>query len=582
MQTQTHLDFEQQQQYGAMIRSLSGEASAQIRDWQLFHQSLPLDAIAPHLNLENLKSSWAYPRGVLDGIALRLRYSNSTLHASLIPEGMIESLIFEVLEQIRVESNCPEELKGSEQNVQTQFIAWMQQFIATGGVEGSIGLLLITIFATVWMKLNGRPPPQLMQDIIEATRAGIAENMGPLLVKLKSNRYRQEDYAQTSLEIISLVSNLIAEEYRNNPSIRTKRKQQNSTHLKIEWVPPHAGKVAVDFKSPASSSSEKLRQLKNSLSKYHVYNSSYDTESEAKKKIRAAQLTIYQEQLNAEIANQNIPWAKLTRIYQQLFSSRSPIRWQTTETEELLDRRYLTRAATSPLQPALYKQLALSSKVNTRVTLLIDCSGSMKEQRVKIATCADALTRILEQSGIKTEVLGYSTSSWQGGRPFKEWRKNGQPPNPGRLNERAHWIFKDFDTSWRKSRAGIAALLRPEIYAESIDGEALIWATERLQRNDNNKQTHKTLILFSDGCPMDRATIEANGEEFLKDHLLQAIAWCEQQPNLQLWGCGIGSELRPAFKHRLSWDEEPNNIAITLKNWANEFKTASLINEKHS
>ena len=581
MQTQTHLDFEQQQQYGAMIRSLSREKSAQIRDWQLFHNAAPLESIAPHLSLENLKASWAYPRGVLDGIALRLRNSDAALHASLAPEGMIESLIFEVLEQIRVESNCPEELKGCRKNTQTQFIAWMQQFIASGGVEGSIGLLLVTIFSTVWMKLNSQPIPQLMQDIVEATRAGIAQEMGPLLEKLKASRNNQEAYAQVVHEVIGLASGLIADEYRNNPSIRTKRKNQSATHLKIEWVPPHAGKVAVDFKSPASNSSEQRLILKKSLEKYHVYNSSYDSESEAKKKIRSAQLATYQDQLNQEIAKQNIPWAKLIRIYQQIFSSQLPKRWQTTEAEGLLDRRYLIRAATSPLQPALYKQLATTSKVNAKTTLLIDCSGSMKEQRVKIAACVDSLVRILEQAGIKTEVLGYSTSSWQGGRPFKEWRKNGQPPNPGRLNERAHWIFKDFDTNWRRSRAGIAALLRPEIYAESVDGEALIWAAERLQNSSGSQHTNNTLILFSDGCPMDRATIEANGEEFLKNHLLQAIAWCEQQPYLQLWGCGIGSELRPAFQHRLSWDDDPNNIASTLKNWAIEFKASSFTNKKY-
>ena len=581
MQTQTHLDFEQQQQYGAMIRSLSREKSAQIRDWQLFHNAAPLESIAPHLSLENLKASWAYPRGVLDGIALRLRNSDAALHASLAPEGMIESLIFEVLEQIRVESNCPEELKGCRKNTQTQFIAWMQQFIASGGVEGSIGLLLVTIFSTVWMKLNSQPIPQLMQDIVEATRAGIAQEMGPLLEKLKASRNNQEAYAQVVHEVIGLASGLIADEYRNNPSIRTKRKNQSATHLKIEWVPPHAGKVAVDFKSPASNSSEQRLILKKSLEKYHVYNSSYDSESEAKKKIRSAQLATYQDQLNQEIAKQNIPWAKLIRIYQQIFSSQLPKRWQTTEAEGLLDRRYLIRAATSPLQPALYKQLATTSKVNAKTTLLIDCSGSMKEQRVKIAACVDSLVRILEQAGIKTEVLGYSTSTWQGGRPFKEWRKNGQPPNPGRLNERAHWIFKDFDTNWRRSRAGIAALLRPEIYAESVDGEALIWAAERLQNSSGSQHTNNTLILFSDGCPMDRATIEANGEEFLKNHLLQAIAWCEQQPYLQLWGCGIGSELRPAFQHRLSWDDDPNNIASTLKNWAIEFKASSFTNKKY-
>lgn len=559
-----------------MIRSLSGEASAQIRDWQFFHKSTPVDSIAPHLSLENLKASWAIPRGVLDGIALRLRYSNTDLHTSLTPEGMIESLIFEVLEQIRVESNCPDELKGSQENIQKQFIAWMQQFITNGGAEGSIGLLLITIFSTVWMKLNSKPIPQLMQDIVEATRAGIAENMGPLLVKLKASRNDQAAYAQTTHEVIKLVSGMIAEEYRNNPSIRTKRKNQSATHLKIEWVPPHAGKISADFKSPASHLNQQRRLLKKSLDKYHIYNSSYDIQAEAKKKIRPAQLAIYQEQLNAEIAKQNIPWAKLTRIYQQIFSSQLPNRWETTEAEGLLDRRYLTRAATSPLQSPLYKQIATSNKANTRVTLLVDCSGSMKEQRIKIATCVDALVRILEQAGIKTEVLGYSTVTWQGGRPFKEWRKNGQPPNPGRLNERAHWIFKDFATGWRRARAGIAALLRPEIYAESVDGEALIWAAERLQKTNNSHQTKNLLILFSDGCPMDRATIEANGEHFLKNHLIHAIEWCEKHANLDLWGCGIGEELRPYFANRLSWDAEGDLAAKCLMNWAKELKNTKL------
>ena len=145
-----------------------------------------------------------------------------------------------------------------------------------------------------------------------------------------------------------------------------------------------------------------------------------------------------------------------------------------------------------------------------------------------------------------------------------------------RLNERAHWIFKDFKTSWRRSRAGIAALLRPEIYAESIDGEALLWAAERLLNRSHPQPSNAKLILFSDGCPMDRATLEANGEDFLKDHLLQAMTWREQQPHLELWGCGIGNELRSAFSKRLSWDPATESIGTHLSNWAREFKSKAL------
>ena len=278
--------------------------------------------------------------------------------------------------------------------------------------------------------------------------------------------------------------------------------------------------------------------------------------------------------MSEEIAKLNIPWGKLTKSYQHIFNTKTFKRWETTQTGGLLDRRYLTRIATAPLDPILYKHPAKKIEPLGSVTLLIDCSGSMKDQRLKIATCVDSLVRILEQAHIQTEVLGYSTSTWQGGRPFKEWRRGGQIPHPGRLNERAHWIFKDFHTHWRKARPGIAALLRPEIYAESIDGEAVLWAAQRLQNEGNNQSTPRKLILFSDGCPMDRATIEANGEHFLKNHLLQAIEWCEQQKNFELWGCGIGEELRAFFSHRLSWDQESEDPSESLINWTKELKPA--------
>ena len=573
MQTESHDEVELQNRYGAIVRSLSGDTHLQIRDWQLFHKSLALNSLAPHLNLDYLQASWADPRGVLDGVAMRLRYSDYDLHLSQSPNGLIESLIFEVLEQIRVESICPIGLKGSKQNVENQFIAWLQEFMSNGGVEGSIGLLLLSIFSTVWVKLNQRPIPQLMQDVVEATRAGLAAGLGPYLVKLKENQFDQASYAKTALEITRLVGNLIDQEYQNVPSIRTKQKNISTTFLKIEWVQPPSLSTHSE-KQPNYSAQDPKKVLVQSLGQYKVFNPAYDIEIVAKKSIRPAQLAIYQQELSEEIAKLNIPWGKLTKSYQHIFNTKTLKRWETTQTEGLLDRRYLTRIATAPLDPILYKNPAKKIEAIGSVTLLIDCSGSMKDQRLKIATCVDSLVRVLEQAHIQTEVLGYSTSTWQGGRPFKEWRRGGQIPHPGRLNERAHWIFKDFQTHWRKSRPGIAALLRPEIYAESIDGEAVLWAAKRLQNEGGSQSIQRKLILFSDGCPMDRATIEANGEHFLKNHLLQAIEWCEQQKNFELWGCGIGEELRAFFPHRLSWDQESEDPSESLINWAKELKPA--------
>ena len=580
MQTESHYEVELQNRYGALIRSLSGDAHIQIRDWQLFHKNLPLNALAPHLNLNHLQTSWADPRGILDGIALRLRYSDQDLHLALSPNGLIESLVFEVLEQIRVESICPAGLKGSKQNIENQFLAWMQEFMASGGVEGSIGLLLLSLFSTAWVRLNHRPIPQLMQDVVEATRAGLAEGLGPHLIKLKENQLNQAEYAKTSLEIAKFISRLIEDESEKVSGIRTRQKNARNSFLKIEWAqPPTQSGNAKQHQHHSLQESKK--SLERALEQYTVFNADYDIEIEAKKRIRPAQLAIYQQQLNEEISKLNIPWGKLSRSYQNIFLSETNKRWQNSEAEGLLDRRFLTRIATAPLDPIIYRHPSQKIEALGRVSLLIDCSGSMKEQRIKIAGYVDSLVRILEQVHIQTEVLGYSTSTWQGGRPFKEWRRNGQAPNPGRLNERAHWIFKDFQTNWRRARPGIAALLRSEIYAESIDGEALLWAAKRLLNQDSNQRTHNKLVLFSDGCPMDRATIEANGEKFLKNHLLQAIEWCEQQANLELWGCGIGEELRPYFPHRLSWDQESDLTVDCLMNWAKELKTTKTKSPTH-
>ncbi len=572
MQTEDHHDFKLQHQYEAVIRSLSGQSNIKIRDWQLFVANQPFGMMAPHLNLLDIKESWVHPRGIVDGIALRLRYSDHALHHTLSPDGMIESFVFEILEQIRVESLCPDHLKGSRENIQVQFLAWIQRFMSNGGIEGSIGLLLLSIFSTVWIRLNHSAVPQLMQDIVETTRAGLAIEMGPILVQLKSSRNDQATFAKHAVQITKLIQHLISDEYARYPSIRTRNKPNVSSLLKIEWIPPNTTNQSSDNQGEIGSQRNGKEYLKKSLSEYHVFDAEFDMELEAKKNIRHAQLIIYQEQLTEEVAKFNIPWARLTRLYKQLFKTGMAKKWQTLEAEGQIDRRYLIRAATSPLQSMLYRHPLSSMETNGRVTILIDCSGSMKEQRLKIASHVDSLVRVLELANIQTEVLGYSTVTWQGGRPLKKWRKNGQPPNPGRLNERVHWIFKDVQTSWRKARPGIAALLRSEIYTESIDGEAILWAVERLKKADTGLSKNKKLILFSDGCPMDRATIEANHENFLKDHLIHAIEWAEHIPNLEIWGCGIGEELRSIFQRRLSWNPIEENPSIQLIKWAEELK----------
>ncbi len=578
MQNQSHHDFQLQERYGAVLRSLSGDFSVAIRDWQLHQATRSYDQLAPHLHLANRKQPWFEARGMLDGLAVRLRYSDQAVHQELSPQDQLGSFIFEVLEQIRVESICPPALIGSKKNLRQQFIAWLTQFMAAGQVESSIGLLLLAIFCMTWMRLNNQELPQQMQDTIEATRAGLASETGPILKQLKLLQTQQEEYAQQALLLIQLVGELVHAEYQSQPSLRSKRKRINSPGLLIDWIPPHQLPIVLPAK-PHNSASRQAQQHENAtaLNRYSIFNASYDLEIKAQNAVRITQLQHFRSEIDQCIHAWQIPWGKFIRLYTALLAQPHLSQWQNTENEGILDRRYLNRLVTSPHQQAIQKKRITKPLARTQITFLLDCSGSMKEHRLELASFVDVMVRILEGAGVTTEVLGYSTLAWQGGRPFKEWQKAGGDENPGRLNERAHWIFKDRQTSWRKARLGMAALLKPDIYRESLDGEALLWATQRINQATQSSPDKK-IILLSDGCPMDRATLQANGEIFLLNHLLNVLAWTKHT-DIQVWGCGIGEEMRSAFKRRLSWElhvskgSPPPSAALVvaaISNWAQE------------
>ena len=197
-----------------------------------------------------------------------------------------------------------------------------------------------------------------------------------------------------------------------------------------------------------------------------------------------------------------------------------------------------------------------------------------------MAAWIDVMVKILDKANIPCEVLGYTTASWQGGKCIKGWQGAGKPKNPGRLNEQAHWIFKDYKTSWKNSRLSIAGMLKPDIYKESLDGEALLWAAKRSlsykpQSNASNiasDEVSHNIILLSDGCPMDRATQQANeDEDYLMDHLKLALKWTEKQPTLRVWGCGIGQEMRGFFMRQLSWSESETPVKL-IASWAKELQ----------
>ena len=175
----------------------------------------------------------------------------------------------------------------------------------------------------------------------------------------------------------------------------------------------------------------------------------------------------------------------------------------------------------------------------------------MKAHIETVAVLVDVLGRALQQAGVGTEVLGFTTGAWNGGRVQRDWMAQGRPPNPGRLNEVSYMVYKDVETSWPGARSAIAALLKPDLFREGVDGEAIDWACARMSGRDEQR---RVLIVISDGCPMDTATKLANDPFYLDNHLKDVVARHERQGEVEIYGLGVGSDLSPYYGRCLALD----------------------------
>jgi len=155
--------------------------------------------------------------------------------------------------------------------------------------------------------------------------------------------------------------------------------------------------------------------------------------------------------------------------------------WEYDLEEGMLDASRLPRIIIDPMYPLSFKREKDTTFRDTCVTLLLDNSGSMRGRPIMVAAmCADILGRTLERVGVKTEILGFTTRAWKGGQAREKWLAAGKPPQPGRLNDLRHIIYKSGDEPWRRAKRNLGLMMREGLLKENIDGEALTWAHNRI------------------------------------------------------------------------------------------------------
>ncbi len=286
---------------------------------------------------------------------------------------------------------------------------------------------------------------------------------------------------------------------------------------------------------------------------YRMFTQAHDKVVRAEELSDAGDLHAARKQLDEKLAEYRQDLARLVARLQRRLMAQQMRRWDFDLDEGLIDGSKLDRIVLNPGFSSAFKQEASSAFRDTVVTLLIDNSGSMRGKSVETAcVVADILAAALERCSVATEILGFTTSAWKGGKSASDWARAGRPENPGRLNDLLHIVYKDADRPLRRARDSICAMLSPSLLKENIDGEALQWAAGRLLRRPEER---KLLFVISDGAPVDQATLDRNDDKMILDgHLRDTIKWIDENTLIELSAIGIKHDVSSHYRSSVRVD----------------------------
>ncbi len=283
---------------------------------------------------------------------------------------------------------------------------------------------------------------------------------------------------------------------------------------------------------------------------YKIYSTKFDEVIFPQKLISKNELGMLRDQLELKIAKLDKISKKMTlKLKKKLLSKKNSF-LEYDANSGVLDRKKFTKIVTDPLIDNVYLENKVHEYQDTALTILLDNSGSMRGNPIVVSALAcEIIAEILEKFSIKTEIIGFTTADWRGGRVRKLWESNNKPKNPGRLNELRHIIYKSFNQNFKRAKINLSLMLKEGILKENIDGEALLFARSRLMQQSAKR---KILMVISDGTPVDDSTISANDNDILSKHLEHVINRIEKQSKIEIVAIGIGHKIDEFYHNSIS------------------------------
>ena len=512
----------------AVFRALSQDAGVDLWAHRPADANGLLPMNAPHLYPDPSRSDLPSLRGATDAMAMRRKWSDPERHRQQLPQAREERLLVEILEQFRCESLSRQ--AGVRANLSQRYAHWRSEYLRSRLHETHLGMLLYTVIVVTRSVLTGEPIGREDSDLLEESRFELSSELGPFLIRLRNARHDQQTFAEVARELAHTLAGRIAavEEREGTRSGARERRAAPTLPLVFD--------IAEDLFAPAPEGSGGQLHLARS---YRPWTTRFDRESTIAEVVRTESLRSGRTAIAAETARRSVPLAPVVSRLHGVVEAVKDAHELVDSEDGFLDSSRLTRLITSPGDPRVFRGRSQRAETDCAVTFLLDLSGSMKPHALGLGALLDVLVTALDRLDVTTEILGFTTNAWNGGRVRSEWKRAGSPERPGRLNELHHLVIKSGASSWRRTRSHLGGLLKTSLFREGVDAEALRWAVGRLRSLQAAKSA---VVVISDGLPADSATAFANDEDYLARDLETTVAGLRRAGDIGMLGVGIGTD----------------------------------------
>ena len=515
-------------------------------------------------DIQNISNKINYEeiRAIADSKSLNLRFSDNNTLKKYLPKGKISKKLYMISEKIRCEKIGTSYFKGVKKNIEKFYY----KRISDLDLKSSEDKIIESFENFLRVKFLDFKNENQIEKKFKSFKKDLNNQFKNKINELKDLTLDQEKFNSLISQIITEMSldEAFDEEQKRdeenqdndkqskpqNQEQHAEKKEEENEEMSIESGVPdlenkakETDKAEEELEIDDSSRPElkKRRETDFGDLKYKTFTEEFDEIIKAEELESTTELIRLRKNLDQQLLQLKNFISKLANKLQRKLLAKQNRSWNFDLEEGLLDTSKLPRIIMDPFNSLSFKKEKDIEFKDTLVTILIDNSGSMRGKPISVAAiCADILSRTLERCMVKVEILGFTTKHWKGGSSREKWMKNDKPNMPGRLNDLRHIIYKSADTQWRQAKNNIGLMLKEGLLKENIDGEALKWAFNKMNKR---KEDRKILMVISDGAPVDDSTLSTNTSDYLETNLKRTVKWIESKSSIELLAIGIGHDV---------------------------------------